>query len=635
MAYEIPISCRHKNLQQQNAKKTGIVLGCLRVVVVLILLIQADLSCGQIVVHPSAGKTAEEIVKEVFMGEGVKISNVTFNGCKGRLEEKSSVQFATFTNDTTGFPDFFSYGIVLCSGNSKAMEGPNDGIDITVPVKEYPAGLKCEELEELVRPYSVNHPAILEFDFSSVSNHVAFRYFFATEEYPQFSCSVFNDVFGFFVNDASGKKSKNIALIPGTDDAVSVNNIHPAYGAGCNAVNEEYLTMLPLGSDLMEFNGYVGPFIAEADLKPNHKYHIKLAISNVSDLSLESAVFVEARSFNAVDDNGLIVKGDKGDEPQKTYSKTDTLAEKTIDGLPLEDLIRKGSVDGLAIRGLEGYLPIDTSKYDITAETDYDYLFDEVSVDANDSALTLKLKLYGPWCNCFFPDRIPARVILTPKVREENELKRIVVPIIVPVIKRTPWLLRCYWVLIVQMALLLLLLYLRALLRKNRFHKSARLRNSYYKEDDPKEVHKIGKALRQPGFGPWLNRWLNPFTDERMSTRFVRPKTGTMTFIASPSKNRILMTPSSFDAQRMIVPNYNPRPKDKKDKEGEPIGISAGTSIEIRQTQGGTTTRLGHLQYVVDGKDDIAVFQLFCGMLIGLAVVAIIILVMLMLRAVI
>ena len=85
----------------------------------------------------------------------------------------------------------------------------------------------------------------------------------------------------------------------------------------------------------------------------------------------------------------------------------------------------------------------------------------------------------------------------------------------------------------------------------------------------------------------------------------------------------------------MIVPNYNPRPKDKKDKEGEPIGISAGTSIEIRQTQGGTTTRLGHLQYVVDGKDDIAVFQLFCGMLIGLAVVAIIVLVMLMLRAVI
>jgi hypothetical protein len=106
MAYEMPISCRHKNLHQQNAKKTGIVLGCLRVVVVLILLIQADLSYGQIVVHPSAGKTAEEIVKEVFMGEVVKITNVKFNWSKSKLEEKNSVQFATFTNDTTGFPDF-------------------------------------------------------------------------------------------------------------------------------------------------------------------------------------------------------------------------------------------------------------------------------------------------------------------------------------------------------------------------------------------------------------------------------------------------------------------------------------------------------------------------------------------------
>ena len=335
-----------------------------------------------------------------------------------------------------------------------------------------------------------------------------------------------------------------------------------------------------------------------------------------------------------MDDNGLIVKGDKGDEPQETYSKTDTLAEKTIDGLPLEDLIRKGSVDGLAIQGLEGYLPIDTSKYDITAETDYDYLFDEVSVDANDSALTLKLKLYGPWCNCFFPDRIPARVILTPKVREENELKRIVVPIIVPVIKRTPWLLRCYWVLVVQMALLLLLLYLRALLRKNRFHKSARLRNSYYKEDDPKEVHKIGKALRQPGFVPWLNRWLNPFTDERMSTRFVRPKTGTMTFIASPSKNRILMTEASFDAKKMTVPNYTPRPKEKKNKEGEPISISAGTSIEIKKTQGGETTRLGHLKYVVEGKDDEGGFHLLCGLLMTLCTAIIVLLLALIIKAI-
>ena len=631
MEYEMPISFRHWILQQLKAKKIGAEPGCLRVIVVLMLLIQANLSSGQISVHPSAGKTPEEIVKEVFMGEGVTITNVKFNGSSDELKVVTSAQLGTFTNNEEGFPDFFSSGIVICSGNCKAAEGPNNEYSRTYPISGYPDGqLRCEELEEIVTPYHVNRPAILEFDFSSVSNHVAFRYIFATEEYPQYSCSVFNDVFGFFVQDSDKGTAKNIALIPGTHDAVSVNNIHPDYGSDCHAVNAEYLTMLPIGSNKMQFNGYVGPFIAEADLKPNHKYHIKLAISNVSDLSLESAVFVEAQSFNAVDDNGLIVKGDA---PREVYSKTDTLAEKTIDGLPLEDLIRKGFVDGLTIRVLEGYLPIDTSKYDITAETDYDYLFEEVSVDANDSVLALKLKLYGPWCNCFFPDRIPARVILTPKVREENELERFVVPVIVPVIKRTPWLLRCYWVFIVLMALLLLFLYLRALMKKNRFHRGARLKNLYFVEDNPKEVEKNGKPLRKPGFGPWVDRWLNPFGDERNTTSFVRPKTHSMTFVASPSKNRILLTESSFDPKAMTVPNYTPKPKDKKDKEGEPIGISAGTSIEIKKMQGGESTRLGHLKYVVEGKDDEGGFHLFCGLLMTLCIAVMVLLLILIIKA--
>ena len=195
-------------------------------------------------------------------------------------------------------------------------------------------------------------------------------------------------------------------------------------------------------------------------------------------------------------------------------------------------------------------------------------------------------------------------------------------PIHVTVEKSRPWAVRCFWVLMTLAGLLLLMCYLRGLLKKNRFHKQARLKNSYYVEDNPKEVQKNGKPLRRPGFGPWLDRWLNPFTDERMSTSFVRPKTGSMTFIASESRNRILMTESSFDAKKMTVPNYTPQPKDKKNKEGEPISISAGTSIEIKKTQGGETTRLGHLKYVVEGKDDEGVYRAVVGLLFGLSLIA-------------
>ena len=166
-----------------------------------IIMMQAISSLAQITVNPSAGKTPKQILKEVFVGKGVTISNVEFNGFSGKLTDKDSKQFGTFSNDEKGFPNFFSSGIILCSGNCKIAEGPNDTNGKTEIITDYPEGFECNELKKIVSPYSVNCPAVLEFDFSSVSNHVVFRYVFATEEYPNFSCSKFNDVFGFFVKD--------------------------------------------------------------------------------------------------------------------------------------------------------------------------------------------------------------------------------------------------------------------------------------------------------------------------------------------------------------------------------------------------------------------------------------------------
>ena len=72
----------------------------------------------------------------------------------------------------------------------------------------------------------------LSFEFIPASSPVNFRYVFASNEYPDFVCSKFNDVFAFFV---SGPKplqvvtmaNQNIALIPGTNLPVAINTINP------------------------------------------------------------------------------------------------------------------------------------------------------------------------------------------------------------------------------------------------------------------------------------------------------------------------------------------------------------------------------------------------------------------------
>ena len=235
----------------------------------------------------------------------------------------------------------------------------------------------------------------------------------------------------------------------------------------------------------------------------------------------------------------------------------------------------------------------------------------------SNGTLTFTYTPSSDWCECAFPDTLTYLVTLrsTGGVLYDGKLyDGFIVPVSVPMDHR-PWLVRCKIYLIALVALFLALIYFIALLKKNRFHKGARFRNSYCTEDSRKEKETNGKRLRKPGFGPWLSRWLNPFGDERSNISFVRPKTGAMTFVSSNSKNRILMTESSFNPKTMTVPNYTPQPKEKKSKAGPPVSISSGTSIEIKKTIGSETTRLGHLKYVVEGKDDEGGFRLFIGLL--------------------
>jgi len=66
---------------------------------------------------------------------------------------------------------------------------------------------------------STNDAAVLEFDFVPTQSTISFQYVFASEEYNEY-VDQYNDVFGFFVN------SQNIALIPGSSDPVTINNVN-------------------------------------------------------------------------------------------------------------------------------------------------------------------------------------------------------------------------------------------------------------------------------------------------------------------------------------------------------------------------------------------------------------------------
>lgn len=332
-----------------------------------------------------------------------------------------------------------------------------------------------------------------------------------------------------------------------------------------------------------------------------------------------------------------LIKGDCDPEPEEPAElPTQELAAIEFEPMTFEQL--KNDPIRFYIHNEGETEALDPTRFDIEIEVENGYLYEKPRLGFDGGIVLLDLRPKGEWCECFFPEDVHFKIISTPKPgafdAEGRIYSRVVKPGHVRILKDRPWFSRCFWVILTLIALVFFMLYLRALLKKNRFHKHARIKNSYVTDDSPREEERNGLPLRTQTFGAWINRWLNPFGDEKTTMSFHRPKTRNMTFIASPSKNRIFLKESSFDPKTMIVPNYTPQPNGRKGKDGQPISISSGLSIEIKTQQGYSSARAGHLKYVAAGKDDEAGYRFFLGILMALSIVSFITLVFLLIKGI-
>jgi gliding motility-associated-like protein len=151
----------------------------------------------------------------------------------------------------------------------------------------------------------------LEFDFVPLDSFVTFRYVFASEEYCEFVGSKYNDVFGFFVSGPGIEggftgNAKNVALIPGSEDFVSINNVNHKrnkqyYINNTRERDAERCSIKYTPSEkeqYIEYDGFTVQLTALLKLDPCGTYHIRLVVADVADNFYDSAVFLEAGSFD-------------------------------------------------------------------------------------------------------------------------------------------------------------------------------------------------------------------------------------------------------------------------------------------------------------------------------------------------
>lgn len=233
---------------------------------------------GQLAVQERINETL--LVRNVLLGEGMEYRNVEYTGY-----DRALGYFENGINSGLGIDK----GIILSSGVASGCKGPNDTESFTSG-----RGGAGSPLLDKISGVKTLDAAVLEFEFKPQTNRVQFRYVFSSEEYMEWVDRGFNDVFGFFVSGPGISGEKNVALVPGTDSIVSIDNINAKRNSRYYVNNDDPDN---LRHTLLQHDGQTVVLVAEIDAVPCEWYKIKLAIADVGDPDKDSWVFLEARSF--------------------------------------------------------------------------------------------------------------------------------------------------------------------------------------------------------------------------------------------------------------------------------------------------------------------------------------------------
>jgi gliding motility-associated-like protein len=249
----------------------------------------ATTSSAQLTVSPQSN--VQELAAAIT-GPGVRIANPTID-CNAQ-------GFGEF--DYTGTVLGFDAGVILTTGRISNAVGPNNAANRT-----FEQGTTGNALLNTVTGRTTFDACKLEFDVIPGGDTLRFNFAFASEEYNEWVGSQYNDVFGFFISgpgivgDPGIGNDKNIALIPNTQQAVTINNVN-------NGSNQAYY-FDNAGGQQVQYDGITRQLQAVAAVEPCQTYRLKLIVADASDRKFDSGVFIERIQSNAVTMQALTTTG--------------------------------------------------------------------------------------------------------------------------------------------------------------------------------------------------------------------------------------------------------------------------------------------------------------------------------------
>ncbi|MBN2681820.1 MAG: choice-of-anchor L domain-containing protein [Bacteroidales bacterium] len=233
--------------------------------------------------------TYDELITEVLITGCLQAFNVEYDG--------PDYSIGAFSHGTSFGMES---GVIMGSGPVVEITGDNSVMDngwITsnTNVQNDVADISSDNGGST----NINDQVIIEFDFIPSSDLTEFDFVFASDEYPGFEHTQYNDVFAFFLSGPGitgpyTDNAINVALVPGTTDVpITISTVN-------GTDNAAYFAQYVTAGEMPSTGGFTVPITAYlSGLTPCETYHIKFVIADAADGILNSYVMFEAGSFSS------------------------------------------------------------------------------------------------------------------------------------------------------------------------------------------------------------------------------------------------------------------------------------------------------------------------------------------------
>lgn len=212
---------------------------------------------------------------ETIFGDGVKVIDASYSGARNAS--------GIWTGGDSTSPDVTpsDTGVILSTGRVKDFTNSSGDPNLRPDTSTDTRGVDNDAGFNALAGSNTYDAAILEVDFIPDGDTLTMQFVFASEEYPEYVGSVFNDAVGIWIN--------GVEVASPVFQIAQINNVN-------NSANETLYVDNTDDHANTEMDGYTVTLSVTMTVIPDEENTIRLGIADVADSSYDSAILIAADS---------------------------------------------------------------------------------------------------------------------------------------------------------------------------------------------------------------------------------------------------------------------------------------------------------------------------------------------------